>query len=109
MRIRKAASLIRCFLSGSFPRLNVPQGPGFAFQTQVGVRVQESGARVSFHEQVNMFLGLIKAGGTRLLQRLLNLLSNVVVDVDLGRKGREMYIARDSVAFMLNMLFSLLF
>lgn len=45
--------------------------------------MQESGARVSFHEQVNVSLGLVEAGAAGILQRLLNLLSNMVVHIDL--------------------------
>lgn len=64
-------------------QLNVPQSSGFTLQTQVGVRVQESGARVSFHQQVNVSLSLVEAGEARLLQALLDLLSDVVVNINL--------------------------
>lgn len=72
---------------GRVRRLNVPQTPGLALQTQVGLRLQEARARVSFHQQVDVFLGLVEAAGSRLMQGLLDLLSDVVVDVHLGEES----------------------
>lgn len=69
--------------------LNVPQAPGFALQTQVGLREQESGAGVSLHQQVNVSLGLIEAGCCRFLQGIPDLLPDVLVDVDLGENTSE--------------------
>lgn len=58
--------------------------------------MQESGTRVSLHQQVNLFLGLIEAGEARFLQRLLNLLFDMVVDIDLESKNKENCKYRDS-------------
>lgn len=51
--------------------------------------MKEPGARVSLHQQVNVFLGLIEAGEARLLQGLLDLLSGVVVNIDLEETKRK--------------------
>ena len=45
--------------------------------------MQESGARVPLHQQVNVFLGLVEAGQTRFVQRPPDLFSDMVVYVDL--------------------------
>ena len=104
--LMKASHLVKCEITFKFSQmgkktrirkavliqpseLNVPESPGFVLYTQVGIGVQESGVRVSFHQQVNMFLGLIKAWEAQLLQSLLDLLSNVVVNVDLRKRHKE--------------------
>lgn len=65
--------------------LNIPLSPGLELWTQVGIWVQESWATVTFHKQVDVFLGLVEAGQARRRQGLLDLFSNMMVDVDLKK------------------------
>lgn len=84
VRIRGA---LLCF-DDLLPQLNIPQSCGFMREPQVGIWEQESAARVSLHQHVNVLLGLIKAAHTRFLQRLSDFFSNMMVNVDLERKIR---------------------
>lgn len=86
-QIVRISGALLCF-DDLLPQLNVPQSCGFMREPQVGIWEQESGARVSLHQHVNVLLGLIKAAHTRLLQRLPDCFSNVMVNVDLERKSR---------------------
>lgn len=94
VRIRGA---LLCF-DDLLPQLNIPQSCGFMREPQVGIWEQESAARVSLHQHVNVLLGLIKAAHARFLQRLPDFFSNAMVNVDLERKnqieGADIHLSR---------------